>query len=247
MTNLPENIAKECFLFEAIDYLLVGYPPMEEVFYGDYNARYSYDLYIDGIENFPDSDDEVCNLFYAKYGVKNPENRSIRENLKYTSINHYQSIQELDDYHTKYYGDAMFCNKLSELQKKALEQEVVKNREALKEFLPKKEAFKHKLNEIYQSLAIELMQYLQSGSVRATGLLIAKYDANEDYFLEIDEEWHKKAIFQSFDFYYGETQEKYYDYDENERIERVSIPKEYWLLDNTNFDESSLELRRNLQ
>ncbi len=98
---MPENIAKECFLFEAIDYLLVGYPPMEEVFYGDYNARYSYDLYCEGIENFPDSDDEVYNLFYAKYGVQNPENWSIRENLKYTSINHYQSIQELDDYHTK--------------------------------------------------------------------------------------------------------------------------------------------------
>ena len=91
--SLPKGVAKECFLFEAINYLMFGIAPIEaddQPFdTHDQDYRNSRDTYYDEHENFPSNfDDEelLSEVFRIKYDIKNPFfERRFREVMWYSS------------------------------------------------------------------------------------------------------------------------------------------------------------------
>ncbi len=74
---------------------MTGYPPQKNCVYGDYNARYSYDLYCDGIEKFPQNEEFITDLFHKKYNIENCP----YDNIKSEDINRYPSFESFEEFH----------------------------------------------------------------------------------------------------------------------------------------------------
>ena len=214
--NLLEYVAEECFLFEAINYIVFGIAPLAIMDDDESElSRNSKDLYYS--ESFSSIFCEVLSIgecvsrmFKRNHGIGDPFFESKFQEVCYVEV----------------FEKSEAKNMSSE------EKELIVN------YLKEKKLYAKKLKEIQKPFKLKLLKALRSGKINSKGFLVEKYDKEKEGFIDIYEDWTTKVSRKKFDFETG----TYYDHyeDKNNKIDRESIPKKYWAFENTNFEESEL-------
>jgi hypothetical protein len=143
--KLPKGVAKECFLFEAVNYLICGCAPID-------STDHSFDSYDQDIRNcsclyYRDSagfsacqNQELMNeIVKEKYGIQNPYFEQ-----KYFDVNFQSSIEEFD----RWNKDSLnyWTNDAKALKQKTLEYK--QERKLIVEYLKQQNFYDKKLREI---------------------------------------------------------------------------------------------------
>ncbi|MFZ9180945.1 MAG: hypothetical protein ACO201_03665 [Rickettsiales bacterium] len=226
--NFPEEVSKECFLYEALCYLVLGYAPIDSYYQffhcdDEEDIRNSRDLYYGEKEPLDVCNhDLIHNLIKHKFEIEDPY-----FDPKYEEVNYRSNIIEYDKFYDMIYESIK--NKKEELEKFKIE------RKLLVEYLAKKQAYDLEVKKIFNPYKLELLNLLKSGKIEASGFLVQKYNTKENTFLEIESGWEEKAATKKYDINYDN-----HNIDDNGKLCRVSIPKQYWKIDNVDFEESSL-------
>ena len=172
--TLPGNVVKECFLFEAINYIACGCPPMMLDSYSENEQytedfRYSELLYYNGI--YGSERDEFYTKFHMmsmlseQYGIET----SPYYDEKYEDISFYSSLEAYDK------SFAYILKEAKDIPRELLKKH--KNeRQLLKEYLAKQDRYDSKLEKILKPLCLQLLAKLKNGEIIANGLLIQKYN-----------------------------------------------------------------------
>ncbi len=220
--NLPEGVAKECFLFEAIDYLVFGIAPRKEVDVKydcfDQDPRSSHCLYYDGIIDGFDNQyrwELFAWMLQKNHGIINPISEiRFKEIISYDIEREIHRFNQLQDI----FGPATSSS--SDI-KQDLEPDLgrYKKRENLfKEYEKEKELYTKKVKKIKKPFQLELLKALRSGKIDSKGFLVEKYDKEKKRYIDIDKDWIGKATVritehhEHFDFTTGSKEYQEYHY-----------------------------------
>lgn len=218
---LPKEVARECFLFEAINFLMVGCAPVESTYDGEYDIRNCDELYCDELHPLDcDNNQFVNELLASEYGIHDPYFEG-----RFEEVNFHESIEKYDE-------------RLSWNLSQEMLQEVSKDRPLVLEYLKERDQYLMRLEDAEKPFKSILIKALKDGKLLGKGFLIRKYEKEEETFIDIDSDWYEKAVKIRVD---GKTGVRYeYARNKDEKIEREEIPAKYWKMENVDFEESAL-------